>query len=257
MTPLLRTEKQAEASRVNGSKSHGPVTPAGKQRASMNAYTHGGYARALVLPWEGPAALDRTVQDYVDTIHPCNPVEYRLTVSLAHADFRLQRACVGEDANLSRNVRAAPGAFDQDEKDRANRLFGWLKDLDDSEFPLTVARQLDDFLEGVRRQIRFWTELVELGQWVPSVFSIALPLLKKLPGWMHSDEEVGRLVRLIAAGRERADRESFCNFCRECGAAYDWNRLEGAAPAGPRRTSCRPSRPTKNSPRSAAANSNA
>jgi len=42
--PRNPTEKQIEASRLNGAKSHGPATAQGKQVASLNAYKHGRYA---------------------------------------------------------------------------------------------------------------------------------------------------------------------------------------------------------------------
>ena len=57
--PRPRTPAQIEASRRNGSRSHGPLTPEGKARASRNAVKHGLTAMThLVVEGEDPAGLE-------------------------------------------------------------------------------------------------------------------------------------------------------------------------------------------------------
>jgi hypothetical protein len=43
----MRTQRQIEASRINGAKSRGPVTDAGKQKSSRNSRRHCLYARNI------------------------------------------------------------------------------------------------------------------------------------------------------------------------------------------------------------------
>jgi len=45
----MRTERQREASRLNGARSCGPATAAGKCRSSANSPRHGLYSKAAEL----------------------------------------------------------------------------------------------------------------------------------------------------------------------------------------------------------------
>ena len=55
--PSMRSDKQKAASRANGRKSRGPVTPEGKRRARPNALKHGHLAECVLLPFESPRRL--------------------------------------------------------------------------------------------------------------------------------------------------------------------------------------------------------
>ena len=50
----MPTEKQIQASRANGARSKGPVTPAGKQNSSRSSTRHGLLCRSVVLAEESP-----------------------------------------------------------------------------------------------------------------------------------------------------------------------------------------------------------
>src|SRR5690348_9458964 len=55
--PPLRTPAQRRASRENGAKGRGPVTPEGQQKIKLNALKHGLCAATILLPGEDPAAF--------------------------------------------------------------------------------------------------------------------------------------------------------------------------------------------------------
>ncbi len=56
-----RSEEQKNASRENGAKSQGPVTPEGKQRVSQNARKHGLTSPLNLVAAEDEAAYDHLV----------------------------------------------------------------------------------------------------------------------------------------------------------------------------------------------------
>jgi hypothetical protein len=67
---LTRTEKQRAASRANGARSRGPVTPDGKDRASRNSIRHGLLARAILLEGESRERFNQLVQVLNDALQP-------------------------------------------------------------------------------------------------------------------------------------------------------------------------------------------
>ena len=66
----MRTDKQKAASRANGRKSRGPVTPEGKLRARENALKHGHLAQTVLLPCESPAAFQDTLDSFLEEFNP-------------------------------------------------------------------------------------------------------------------------------------------------------------------------------------------
>ena len=88
----MRSDAQIEASRLNGAKSHGPITAEGKQRSSQNAVKHGLSARTVVLCNEDHALFDQLEQDYIDSLQPCTVLELHLVQHIAVAEWRVRRA---------------------------------------------------------------------------------------------------------------------------------------------------------------------
>lgn len=88
-----RSEAQRAAARLNGARSRGPVTAAGKARASRNAFRHGLDATVhLLAPGEDPAALERLRSALFAEYHPDRPSRALLVERLAAATWKLRRA---------------------------------------------------------------------------------------------------------------------------------------------------------------------
>jgi hypothetical protein len=92
------TLDKAESSRINGAKSRGPVTPAGKQRSSLNAVRHGMLAKSVCLTNENPEGFKQILQDFLTRLQPADDVELRLVEQMASCAMRLERLASAESA---------------------------------------------------------------------------------------------------------------------------------------------------------------
>jgi hypothetical protein len=90
------SEARQRAARENGKKSHGPVTPEGKQRSCLNATRHGILSQVVHFPEEELAAYDEFTREYVASLAPSGFVETQLANACADIQFRLHRASAAE-----------------------------------------------------------------------------------------------------------------------------------------------------------------
>jgi hypothetical protein len=79
------------ASRANGARSLGPVTPEGKARSSCNALRHGLLAKCVVLSNESPAGFQELHDQFVNRFGPADGVEDGLLEEMVAASWRLRR----------------------------------------------------------------------------------------------------------------------------------------------------------------------
>lgn len=95
-----RTETQADAARLNGARSSGPITVAGKQSASMNAVKGGFGARGLLLPHESADEYAALVSSWTETLRPSSTAEANLVARVADLNWRLERLARMEHAAI-------------------------------------------------------------------------------------------------------------------------------------------------------------
>jgi hypothetical protein len=108
----MPTPAQYTANRLNAEKSHGPTSPTGKSRPSMNALRHGLTARVVVLPTEDMDAYNAFSKEIVDSLDPQTPVERQFAQTVADNQWRINRIRSIEDGMLGMGHFEAAGDFD-------------------------------------------------------------------------------------------------------------------------------------------------
>jgi len=101
----MATNEQIEASRINGSKSRGPVTAQGKRNSAGNRLLHGALARAIVLDGESTERFQALVKSIEDTFKPQNPVEELLVSKMAAAQWRQWRIWTYERNTITQEAQ--------------------------------------------------------------------------------------------------------------------------------------------------------
>ncbi len=132
----MSTERQQEASRANGSKSRGPITPEGKLASSRNAITHGMLSAANVLKGESTDRFLSLLAGLCEEFQPQTPFEESLVENMAVARWRQLRIWGLEKASLDCEMHRQaelPGSLSssistEDNATRAARAFRRLSD---------------------------------------------------------------------------------------------------------------------------------
>mgnify|MGYP000389188572 FL=1 len=99
-TTRPRSPAQIEASRRNGARSHGPIGPEAKARASRNALRHGLCSTRSLAPGEDPEAFEALLADLHREAAPRTRLEALLLERLALTFWKLAR-CDRLEATLA------------------------------------------------------------------------------------------------------------------------------------------------------------
>ncbi len=82
---------KSETARINGAKSHGPVTPEGKARSSANSRRHGLASASILMDGESAEDFQLLRADFINQFQPQTAVETDLVDVMAIARWRLRR----------------------------------------------------------------------------------------------------------------------------------------------------------------------
>ncbi len=106
----MASEKQKAASRANGARSRGPVTPEGKHKSSRRPLAQrdverGMLARTVVLDGESRPRFDALLTSLQEELKPGTPIENLLIHKMAVAHWRLMRVWGMERSGVSHAAR--------------------------------------------------------------------------------------------------------------------------------------------------------
>jgi hypothetical protein len=102
------TLTRAESSRINGAKSRGPTSVAGKHRSSQNALRRGFLAECVVLEGENRDVFDQTLAYHIEKFQPKDDVEQDLIDEMVAAGWRMRRLWWIETHLFNEAQKAAP-----------------------------------------------------------------------------------------------------------------------------------------------------
>jgi hypothetical protein len=98
---------RAESSRINGSKSNGPRTEAGKERSSQNRTTHGMYSARVVLRNESQETYEGLEAAFVQLFQPRDAYEVSCLTDMIVARWRIRRLRTADTANIELAIEDA------------------------------------------------------------------------------------------------------------------------------------------------------
>jgi hypothetical protein len=129
----MSSKLKSDTARINGAKSHGPVTPEGRAKSSLNSRKHGLAAKYALLPDESAEEFQLLFDDYTAQFNPQTAVETELVEVMVIARWRLRRLLAIEtnlfEMEMSRRVKQIDREFsDLGEDSRLAWVFQKLAD---------------------------------------------------------------------------------------------------------------------------------
>ena len=119
----MRTERQQQASRANGTKSRGPKTPEGKARSSRNSIIHGLLTKTVLIKGESVSLFTTLQSEFTEEVAPATPFESTLVDMMISARWRSLRIQGLETSGFDDTVNTMPCPEELDESTRVSRAF--------------------------------------------------------------------------------------------------------------------------------------
>lgn len=138
----MSTERQKQASRANGRKSHGATTPERKLASSRNAITHGMLSTTIVLKGESRDRFLWLLDALLEEFQPQTPFEQSLIENMAVARWRQMRIWGLEKVSMEDEMQKQSGLFNASE-DPATRMARAFRTLSDDSRSLELINRYE------------------------------------------------------------------------------------------------------------------
>jgi hypothetical protein len=188
----MSTERQQQASRANGSKSHGPVTSAGLLNSSQNALKHGMLSETIVLKCESTDRFISVVAALFEEFQPQTPFEESLIEDMAVARWRRMRIRGMEKAAMDHEMsRQSDSAAAEDSATCAALAF---RTLSDDSRSLELTNRYDSRCQ--REYLRAHRRFLEVrDRRTPPPLPAEGSGLNSIPGVAKTDPVVGPSIQ--------------------------------------------------------------
>ena len=100
----MRSDKQIQASKINGARSRGPITQQGKRNSSRNSTRHGLLTQAVVLEEESAHGFEKLLADFTHEYRPRTATQVSLVEIMAVTRCRQLRVRLAQRAAADRDI---------------------------------------------------------------------------------------------------------------------------------------------------------
>jgi hypothetical protein len=237
----MSTERQQNASRANGSKSRGPVTPAGKLASSRNAITHGMLSDTVVLKAESQDRFLHLLSALLDEFQPQTPFEESLIENMAVARWRQMRIWGMEKASMEHQMRRQgeiPHSTGLDPSEHAaTRAAVAFRTLSDDSRSLELINRYESrfdrqYLRAHRRFLEVHDRRTPPSAQLPQPAPVipAPPVVPQADPAAPESAVIAKGTRQVAAGIRGARHSKHRSYNRDYARTYERVRTQRLAP---------------------------
>jgi len=101
----MSSQRQINANRINGAKSHGAITPEGRRASSRNSLVHGLLSQVIILDGESAERFNALHDSLIAEFKPETPTECGLVEIMVVCRWRLMRVWILENSAVSHEIR--------------------------------------------------------------------------------------------------------------------------------------------------------